>query len=61
MFTGLYADTIDWDWKCYTVLYLDINIENIKTKDALFHVFDNNLSIWEKEYEVDRISKSHLS
>lgn len=58
LFKGLYADTIDWGWDSYPVLYLDINIEKYKTCESLYQVLDNNLSIWEEAYGVDRISGS---
>ena len=25
LFTGLYADSMDWDWQPHPVLYLDLN------------------------------------
>lgn len=56
LFRGLYADTMDWDWQPHPVLYLDINIEKYKTRESLSQVLDNNLTLWEKLYDVERIS-----
>lgn len=56
LFRGLYADTMDWDWEPYPVLYLDLNIEKYQRYDDLKEVLDSLLREWEKEYEVLSVS-----
>lgn len=31
LFKDLYADSLDWNWKSYPVLYLDLNVEKYQT------------------------------
>lgn len=56
LFKGLYADSMDWEWVRYPVLYLDVNIEKYKTPDSLEDVLDNQLRLWEEEYGVEAVS-----
>ena len=53
LFKGLYADTMEWDWEPYPVLYLDLNTSKYKEPGELNDVLDRQLREWEKVYEVD--------
>ncbi|MDE6238088.1 MAG: ATP-binding protein [Muribaculaceae bacterium] len=53
LFKGLYADTMDWDWEPYPVLYLDLNTSKYKNPKDLEEVLDRQLREWEEIYEVD--------
>ncbi|MDE5814473.1 MAG: ATP-binding protein [Muribaculaceae bacterium] len=55
LFKGLYLDSIDWDWKQYPVLRLDLNTEKYKEQGLLDGVLDNYFRNWEKEYGVEAI------
>lgn len=52
LFKGLYADSMEWDWEPYPVLYLDLNIEKYHTPETLDEVVRNSLTEWEAEYDV---------
>ncbi|MBD5208104.1 MAG: AAA family ATPase [Bacteroidales bacterium] len=53
LFEGLYADTMDWDWEPYPVLYLDLNTGRYKEDGELYAVMEHHLRKWEEEYNVD--------
>lgn len=53
LFKGLYADTMEWDWETYPVLYLDLNTSKYKQPDELNDVIGRQLRRWEEIYEVD--------
>lgn len=54
LFSGLYADSIDWDWKGWPVLYLDFNVGSYKDDtDELEKVIDNFLFKYESLYGVE--------
>ncbi|MDE6717278.1 MAG: AAA family ATPase [Muribaculaceae bacterium] len=53
LFKGLYADTMNWDWKPYPVLYLDLNTSKYKEPYELNDVLDRQLREWEEVYDVD--------
>ena len=53
LFKGLYAETMDWDWEPYPVLYLDLNTSKYKNPKDLEEVLDRQLREWEEIYEVD--------
>ncbi|MDE6668083.1 MAG: ATP-binding protein [Muribaculaceae bacterium] len=52
LFKGLYIDSVDWDWKQYPVLYLDLNRERYAEAEKLNSILDNLFSKWESKYEV---------
>lgn len=52
LFKGLYADTMEWDWESYPVLYLDLNIESYANETSLSSVVEDALRGWEKEYGI---------
>ncbi|MDE6865977.1 MAG: AAA family ATPase [Muribaculaceae bacterium] len=53
LFKGLYADSMEWDWEEYPVLYLDLNTGNFKDEKELGYLLDRHLREWEEKYEVD--------
>ena len=53
LFKGLYADSMDWAWEEYPVLYLDLNTGNFKDEKELGYLLDRHLREWEEKYEVD--------
>ena len=53
LFKGLYADSMDWDWEEYPVLYLDLNIGRYYDGDKLSDIIDRQLREWEEKYEIN--------
>ncbi|MDE7414601.1 MAG: AAA family ATPase, partial [Muribaculaceae bacterium] len=53
LFNGLYADTMDWEWEPYPVLYLDLNTSKYKGPGDLNDVLERHFRNWEEKYEVD--------
>lgn len=58
LFKGLYADSMDWDWKPRPVLHLDLNIEKYQRTNDLKEVVGSLLRSWEREYGVTPESDS---
>ena len=58
LFKGLYADSMNWDWHSYPVLYLDLNIEKYQRTDNLREVIESLFRDWEKEYGAVSASES---
>ena len=58
LFYGLAVDSMDWDWKSYPVLRLDLNAEEYKEKGGLDALYDNVFRKWEAEYDVEDIAGS---
>ncbi len=58
LFKGLFVDSIDWDWKPYPVLRLDLNVEKYKEQGLLDDVLDNYLLSWEQEYGIEVVADS---
>lgn len=56
LFKGLYADTMDWDWRPRPVLHIDLNIEKYQRDTDLKEVVESMLRAWEKEYDVTPMS-----
>ncbi|MDE6238087.1 MAG: ATP-binding protein [Muribaculaceae bacterium] len=52
LFKGLYAETMDWNWETYPVLYLDLNTERYAAPGMLDSVLNTMLCEWEDEYGV---------
>lgn len=52
LFKGLYADTMDWDWQPYPVLYLDINIGQYDDPVSLRNLLSDTFARWENEYGI---------
>ena len=59
LFEGLYADKIQWDWKEYPVLHLDLNTDRYTEKGKLDEVLDNLFKQWEKKYGVKDIAANY--
>lgn len=55
-FKGLYADTMEWDWLPYPVLYLDLNNLKYKGEGQLYEFIDDFLTKEEKKYGIKAIS-----
>ena len=58
LFKGLYADSVDWDWKQYPILHLDLNTEKYDGKEALTIILERTLQEWEHKYEPRVIEKT---
>ncbi|MDE7181298.1 MAG: ATP-binding protein, partial [Muribaculaceae bacterium] len=53
LFVGLYADTMEWDWQPYPVLYFDLNTSKYGEEHDLDDLLDRLLRQWEEAYDVD--------
>ena len=58
LFEGLYVDTIDWDWREYPVLRLDLNTDRYAEPGQLDVVMDNLLNRWERKYGISEKAAS---
>lgn len=47
LFKGLYANSIDWDWKPYPVLHISLNMWDYSKPDMLDVAFNAHLREWE--------------
>lgn len=56
LYRGLYIDSMEWDWKPYPVLHLDLNVEKYAETGVIDLVLDNLFKNWEKLYGVTDIS-----
>lgn len=61
LFKGLYADTMDWDWQPYPVLYLDINLSQYNDPVSLRNLLSDTFARWENEVCLTRRSRSDFS
>ena len=52
MFKGLEAESFDWDWTPYPVLYIDLNVGNYSGRDGLKDNLENHVLRWEKQYGI---------
>lgn len=52
LFSGLYIDTCELDWRPYPVLRLDLNSDRYASPGLLDDVLDNYFNKWEDIYEV---------
>ena len=59
LFKGLAIEQLEQDWTVYPVLHLDLNIERYDTVESLEKILEDNLRLWEKEYEVEVLSDSY--
>ncbi len=53
LFHGLYADSMDWDWKEYPVLHLDLNTDRYSEPETFSEVLDTLFEQWERRYGID--------
>ena len=51
LFEGLYAGTVDWEWKEYPILHLDLNVKKYETKEDLDKILNRHLEQWEQRYD----------
>lgn len=58
LFKGLFADSMEWDWEEYPVLYLDLNMEVYRTESSFDELIINHLESWEKQFDVSKIASS---
>lgn len=54
LFKGLYAESMDWEWKTYPVLYLDLNVGEYSEPWHLENRLNSTLSLWEEEYGIEK-------
>lgn len=54
LFKDLYAELIDWEWKTYPVLYLDLNVGEYSEPWHLENRLNSTLSLWEEEYGIEK-------
>ncbi len=52
LFNGLYIDSVDWEWKSYPVLRLDLNMDRYDEPGMLDGIVANLFREWEEKYEV---------
>lgn len=50
LFEGLYVDTVDWEWKEYPILHLDLNVKKYDTLTSLEDILNRALLGWESQY-----------
>lgn len=55
LFRGLYADTMDWDWEPYPVLYLDLNVGYYSKPENLDERLSATLRNWENQYGLEHV------
>ncbi len=58
LFHGLYVDSIDWDWKAYPVLKIDLNSERYNQENDLDNILDRHFHKWEEMYGVTIVGPS---
>jgi hypothetical protein len=58
LFSGLYADTVEWEWQQYPILHIDLNTEKYDSAEALMIVLERTMRRWEKKYPPDMIEKT---
>ena len=51
LFEGLYASTVEWEWKEYPILHLDLNVKKYESGDDLYKILNRHLEKWEQEYD----------
>lgn len=59
LFKDLYIDSIDWDWKEYPVLHLDLNTDRFQEQGMLESVLHTLFVRWEAKYDVTEIADSY--
>ena len=50
LFKGLYVDSVEWDWRQYPILHLDLNSREYKDEQSLEAELNRHLEAWEKLY-----------
>lgn len=51
LFKGLHVDSVNWEWKQYPILHLDLNVKKYETKEDLYKVLNRHLEKWEQLYD----------
>ncbi|MDE6027400.1 MAG: ATP-binding protein [Muribaculaceae bacterium] len=52
LFKGLYAESLDWDWRSYPVLRIDLNTDRFAEPNRLNVALDDLFTEWETKYGV---------
>lgn len=55
LFRGLYADSMDWKWEPYPVLYLDLNVGYYSKPENLDERLGATLRNWEDQYGLEHV------
>ena len=50
LFSGLFVDGEDWEWKKYPILHLDLNVKKYDTTTSLDDILNRALLGWESQY-----------
>ena len=50
LFKGLYVDSVNWEWKQYPILHLDLNVKKYDSMTSLDDILDRALKGWESLY-----------
>ncbi|MBD5237330.1 MAG: ATP-binding protein [Bacteroidales bacterium] len=58
LFKGLYADSMEWDWEPYPVIYLDLNTGRFHEESEFEELIDRQLTEWEEKYGISTRFKS---
>ena len=59
LFRGLYVDGVEWDWKTYPIMHLDLNTEKYDTPEALHNMLEEFLSSQEERYGRNENERSY--
>lgn len=59
LFKGLYVDSIDWDWKEYPVLNLDLNTDRYADPGLLDDILNRLFQQWEEKYCIIPTDTEH--
>lgn len=58
LFSGLYADSMDWNWDSYPVLYLDLNVGDYSLAASLNDRLNEALREWSEVFGVSPYGES---
>ena len=59
LFRGLYVDGVEWDWKTYPIMHLDLNTGKYDTPEALHNMLEEFLSSQEERYGRNENERSY--
>lgn len=52
LFDGLAIGNLEREWKQYPIFHLDLNAEKYTTPEALHHILNSHISLWEEKYGI---------
>ena len=58
LFSGLYVDSVDWDWQKHPILHLDLNTAKYDCKEALDNMLEEFLARHEAVYGRNEYERS---